>query len=78
MTDLPPSSLDFAMQNYEKYREMIAHCDLPDLEALAMLLIQKRSVDGLDGRRWDAMAHSFFEDAVKSMLEKITHENPIT
>jgi hypothetical protein len=40
-----------------------------------MLLIQKRAVDGINGRRWDAGAHLYFEDAVVSILERVKSPN---
>ena len=36
-----------------------------------VFLIAKRSVDGLNGRTWDASAHLHFEDKVTETLDRI-------
>lgn len=65
-------SREYALEQHRKYRQQLEDCDRATLEALAMLLIQKRSVDGLNGRRWDAGAHLYFDDAVESMIRSMT------
>ncbi len=58
----------YALEVFREYRTALENADRADLEALAILLIQKRAVDGLNGRR---CAHLYFEDAVTSILEKV-------
>ena len=65
----------YALEIFREYRTALEIADRADLEALAILLIQKRAVDGLNGRRWDAGAHLYFEDAVTSILEKVKSPN---
>lgn len=61
----------YALEVFREHRTALKTADRADLEALAILLIQKRAVDGLNGRRWDAGAHLYFEDAVTSILAKL-------
>ena len=72
MTD---ESLRHARKVELEYRGLLETANRADLEALAMLLIQKRAVDGLNGRQWNAGAHLFFEDAVVSILSLIKNQN---
>ena len=53
----------------------LAAADRADLEALVMVMIQKRAVDGLNDRRWDAGAHLYFELATVSILQKVKSPN---
>jgi hypothetical protein len=69
-------SREYALEQHGKYRQQLEDCDRSTLEALAMLLIQKRSVDGLNGRHWNAGAHRYFEDAVESMMRSMTPHYP--
>jgi len=38
------------------------------LVRLALLLLNKRAVDGLNGRTWDASAHLLFEQRIEEAL----------
>lgn len=62
---------EFALAEYRRFDPLIRNADRPDLEALAAMLLQKRSVDGLNGRRWDASAHLCFEEAVDALLRAL-------
>lgn len=68
-------SRQYALEQYRIWRDSIAAADRADLEALVMVLIQKRAVDGLNDRRWDAGAHLYFELATVSMLQKVKSPN---
>lgn len=67
------NSLDrkLALDVYHEYRPSIEAADRADLEALVMVMLQQRSVDGLDGRMWNAELHIYFETAILSMIERI-------
>lgn len=68
---LSDEARQFAVERFYEFRPAIEAADRADLEALAILLLQKRAVDGLNGRRWSAGAHLYFEDAVNSMMTKL-------
>ena len=68
-------SRQYALEQYKTWRDSIAAADRADLEALVMVMIQKRAVDGMNGRRWDAGGHLYFELATVSMLQKIKSPN---
>jgi len=70
--ELSEHSRQFALEHYRVWRNTIANADRADLEALVMVLIQKRAVDGLNDRRWDAAAHLYFELATVAMLKKVS------
>ena len=62
---------EFALEQHRRFDPMLADAGRPDLEHLALMLLQKRSVDGLNGRHWDASAHLYFETAVASILRRL-------
>lgn len=60
-----------ALEEHRRFEPLLDRADQAELKLLAMMLLQKRSVDGLNGRRWDAGAHLFFEDAVEALLRSL-------
>lgn len=74
-TQLLESSRPYALAVYREWRDKIASEDRRVLEALTMLLLQKRSVDGGGNRPWDASAHRFFSEAVDSFLSNMATSN---
>lgn len=69
--NLSAPAREFALAEHRRFDPMLRDADRTDLETLAALLLQKRSVDGLNGRRWDASAHLYFEDAVAAILRRL-------
>jgi hypothetical protein len=62
---------EFALEQHRRFEPMLDSADRSDFEHLALMLLQKRSVDGLNGRHWDAGAHLYFEDAVGAILRRL-------
>ena len=74
--ELSDFSRTVALEVYREWRDRIAAEDRRVLESLAMLLLQKRHVDGYSGRVWSANAHQYFSDLVDSLLKSM--EKPIS
>lgn len=60
-----------ALSVRDQWQDRIETAERSDLNALCLLLIQKREVDGLNGRVWDASAHLYFEESALSLMDKI-------
>jgi hypothetical protein len=73
--EMSEHSRQYAIGIQAKYRDALSACERSTLEVLAMMLIQKREVDGLNGRKWDAGAHLFFEDSVESIMRNLKSPN---
>jgi hypothetical protein len=56
------------------YARMLEGMFGDEVRALCHLLLLKRSVDGLNGRRWDAAEHLDYEDSIVETLAQ--HEVP--
>jgi len=69
-------SLNYALEQHNKYKGVLESAERPTLEVLAMLLLQARGFDGRRGRRWDEAAHLFFDDAAESALCSIVSKKP--
>ena len=65
---------EFALEQHRRFQPVLESADRCDLEHLAMMLLQKRSVDGLNGRHWDASAHLYFEQALVAQLTRLNTE----
>lgn len=65
----------FARRVYDECEPVINNACRRDVEFLVMLLLQKRSVDGYQNRRWDADAHLFFEMQIQDLLKQMSNAN---
>lgn len=74
---LSDDARQYALAVEREHRNLLASADRSDLEVLTMLLIQQRAVDGLNGRRWDAVAHRYFEDSAMSIMERVKSQNAL-
>ena len=51
-----------------KYDQIVEGMDNNSVRALCHLLLLKRSVDGLNGRDWEASKHLDYEDSIVESL----------
>ena len=49
--------------------ELVERLSRKNLEILCMCLLQKREVDGINGRMWDACKHLAWEDRISIILK---------
>jgi len=68
MQELDDYAADLSRAVVVTYAMFLARLSRGALERLAMHLLQKREVDGLNGRTWDAAAHMFWEKRIAEAL----------
>ena len=62
-----------AVARFREWQPKIENAGRADLEALAVLLLQRLAVDGSNpDREWSVTAHTYFDHAAAAVWEKIS------
>lgn len=69
--ELTEAGREVALRIYRQWRDKIEAEQKPLLEALLMLFLQQREVDGRCDRMWSAVSYSYFSNRIDAVLESI-------